>query len=159
MPEIKFIIPQEETTNGELINLAMSEIKSDYVLVLKDTLYIPSKIILQNLATRVTESGIFCIVPWLSDKNNNTLPCVYSPSAEKSHFTVNSSSTVSDGVKTLYPFDNIALYYDGAFYESVRKTYKSLYQRYSEQKIEGLIRTLLNNYRTKDDALGYSCEQ
>jgi hypothetical protein len=44
------------------------------------------------------------------------------------------------------------LYYDGAFYESVRKTYKSLYQRYSEQKVEGLIRTLLNNYRTKDDA-------
>ena len=31
MPEIKFIIPQEETTNGELINLAMSEIKSDYL--------------------------------------------------------------------------------------------------------------------------------
>lgn len=46
------------------------------------------------------------------------------------------------------------LYYDGAFYESVRKTYKSLYQRYSEQKVEGLIRTLLNNYRTKDDATG-----
>lgn len=46
------------------------------------------------------------------------------------------------------------LYYDGSFYESVRKTYKSLYQRYSEQKVEGLIRTLLNNYRTKDDATG-----
>lgn len=45
------------------------------------------------------------------------------------------------------------LYYDGAFYESVRKTYKSLYQRYSEQKVEGLIRTLLNNYRTRVNAL------
>lgn len=43
------------------------------------------------------------------------------------------------------------LYYDGAFYESVRKTYKYLYQHYSEQKVEGLIRTLLNNYRTKDE--------
>ena len=46
------------------------------------------------------------------------------------------------------------LYYDGAFYESVRKTYKNLYQRYSEQKVEGLIRTLLNNYRIKDDVTG-----
>ena len=46
------------------------------------------------------------------------------------------------------------LYYDGAFYESVRKTYKNLYKRYSEQKIEGLIRTLLNNYRTKDEISG-----
>lgn len=46
------------------------------------------------------------------------------------------------------------LYYDGAFYESVRKTYKNLYQRYSEQKVEGLIRTLLNKYRIKDDVTG-----
>lgn len=43
------------------------------------------------------------------------------------------------------------LYYDGAFYESVRKTYKKLYSRYSEQKIEGLIRTLLNRYRKKNE--------
>lgn len=46
------------------------------------------------------------------------------------------------------------LYYDGAFYESVRKTYKNLYHCYSEQKVEGLIRTLLNNYRIKDDVTG-----
>lgn len=46
------------------------------------------------------------------------------------------------------------LYYDGAFYESVRKTYKNLYRRHSEQKIEGLIRTLLNRYRIKDENNG-----
>lgn len=40
------------------------------------------------------------------------------------------------------------LHYDGAFYESVRNTYRKLYRGYSEQKIEGLIRTLLNQYRT-----------
>lgn len=46
------------------------------------------------------------------------------------------------------------LYYDGAFYESVKKTYKHLYQRYSEQKIEGLIRTILSRYRTKEENNG-----
>ncbi len=109
-PEIKFIIPQEDATQGELINLAMSEVYSDYALVLKDTLYIPSKFLLQNLAQRLTEKDYFCIVPWLSDKNNNTLQCNYSPIVEKSHFTVSSSSVINDGIKTLYPFDNIALY-------------------------------------------------
>lgn len=43
------------------------------------------------------------------------------------------------------------LYYDGTFYDYVRKTYKYLYNHYSEQKIEGLIRTILNSYRTKDE--------
>lgn len=43
------------------------------------------------------------------------------------------------------------LYYDGSFYESVRKNYKNLYLNYSEQKIEGLIRTLLNTYLPKNE--------
>ena len=48
------------------------------------------------------------------------------------------------------------LYYNGMFYEWVESTYKYLYRRYSKQKIEGLIRTLLNRYRTKDEV---SCEK
>ena len=39
------------------------------------------------------------------------------------------------------------LHYDGSFYDGVQKTYKRLYNRYSEQKIEGTIRTILNRYR------------
>lgn len=39
------------------------------------------------------------------------------------------------------------LYYDGSYYESVRKIYSSLYREFSEQKIEGLIRSILNKYR------------
>lgn len=42
-------------------------------------------------------------------------------------------------------------FYDGAFYEYVRKTYSHLYQKYSEQKIEDLIRTILNRYRANEE--------
>ncbi len=44
------------------------------------------------------------------------------------------------------------IHYDGKYYENVRTTYKDLYSRNSEQKIEGLIRTVLNRYRSKEDA-------
>lgn len=44
------------------------------------------------------------------------------------------------------------LHYDGAYYDDVRTTYKSLYQRYSEQKVEGLIRTILSRYRSEEEA-------
>lgn len=43
------------------------------------------------------------------------------------------------------------LHYDGNYYENVRTTYDDLYRRYTEQKIEGLIRTILNRYRSEDE--------
>ena len=109
-PEVKFIIPLEKTNDGELINLAMSEVDSDYVLVLKDSLNIPAGIILPNLAEKLTESGIFCVVPRLFDEKKSSIPCSFSPRAEGTHFVVDSSTAVVDGMKTLYPFDYIALY-------------------------------------------------
>jgi hypothetical protein len=109
-PKIEFIIPKEETTDGEMINLAMSEISSDYVLVLRDNLYIPQGIILQNLAQRLIQEGIFCVVPRLLDKNKNGLSTRFNPCAEKSHFVIDSSFVVTEGLKTVYPFDFIALY-------------------------------------------------
>lgn len=109
-PTIKFIVPQEETNDGDLINLAMSEITSEYVLVLRDTLYIPSGIILPHLAERLTKDGTYCIVPRLFDNKKNGLSCTFNPSAENTHFVVESSIAMADGMKTLYPFDYVALY-------------------------------------------------
>lgn len=45
-------------------------------------------------------------------------------------------------------------HYDGNFYEHVRNTYKPLYVKYSEQKIEGMIRTILNKYQYHVDDNG-----
>ena len=109
-PSVKFIVPLEKASDGELINVAMSEVNSEYVLVLRDTLNIPSAIILQHLADRLTESGLYCVVPRLLDNKKNGLSCTFAPSAEKTHFVVEASSAMADGMKTLYPFDFIALY-------------------------------------------------
>lgn len=46
------------------------------------------------------------------------------------------------------------LYYDGTYYDDVRTTYKTLYQRYSEQKVEGLIRTILSRFRSEEEVRG-----
>ena len=109
-PNIKFFIPLEKASDGELINLAMSEIDADYVLVIRDSLYIPSGVVLENLAERLTSSQIYCIVPRLLDKNKNGLYTLFTPGAEKSHFVIDSSSFVTDGKKTIYPKDYVALY-------------------------------------------------
>lgn len=109
-PEIKFIVPLEKTTDGELINIAMSEVSSEFVLVLRDSLYIPSGIILPHLAERLTKENIFCLVPRLVDSSKSGLLCQFTPGAEKTRFVIDSSSVITDGAKTLYPYDNIAIY-------------------------------------------------
>lgn len=44
------------------------------------------------------------------------------------------------------------LEYDGNYYDSVRDTYKSLYERFSEQKVEGKIRSILSKYKKQSDS-------
>lgn len=44
------------------------------------------------------------------------------------------------------------LEYDGNYYDSVRNTYKALYDRYSEQKVEGKIRSILSKYKKQSES-------
>lgn len=109
-PSIKFVIPQEEASDGELINLAMAELSAEYVLVLRDTINIPSGVILTHLAEALTKNKIYCVVPRLFDSNKNGVSCTYIPSVSNNHFIVEASTAMADGKKTLYPSNFIALY-------------------------------------------------
>lgn len=114
-PSIKFIIPLEETTDGEMINLAMAEIESDYVMVIRNTLMIHQGFIQPFLEERILEERIikedlFCMVPRLTDNHQKSLMCHFVPGASKNNFVVQNSISVSDGMCTLYPYDNIAIY-------------------------------------------------
>ena len=43
------------------------------------------------------------------------------------------------------------MYYDGNFYDHVSSVYSSLYEKFSTQRIEGQIRTILNRRRSQDE--------
>ncbi|MBP5283862.1 MAG: hypothetical protein J6Y93_04275 [Treponema sp.] len=109
-PFVKFIVPLEEVTDGECINIGMSETESDFVLVLRDSLNLSSEIINPRVAGMIIEDNAFCTVPRLLKQGNVSFPIVFSPYVRKSRFEVNSSSTVTEGIPTLFPFDNIAVY-------------------------------------------------
>jgi len=109
-PQIKFIIPHEELTDGEYINIAMEEITSEYLLVLKDDLYIPNGVLLPNLAEKILKNKNICVAPRLVDSRRNSLPIHKIPSSKKMHFVIESLTQVQDEVSTLFPFDYIGLY-------------------------------------------------
>ena len=109
-PSVRFIVPLEKVTDGDLINIGISESGGTYVLILRDSLHIPPGILLPNLAEHLTGTGVYCIVPRLVTPEKQGLPVQFIPSAVRSKLHVVASSTVSDGMPTLYPFNYIGLY-------------------------------------------------
>ena len=109
-PFVKIIIPQEDTTDGDLINIGVAEASSEYVLVLRDSIDFSKDILTPTLASKLTESGTFCISPRLIGKGNFSFPILFSPSIKRAALNVISTSVVSDGSHNLFPFNNIALY-------------------------------------------------
>ena len=109
-PFVKIIIPQENATCGDLINIGISEASSEYVLVLRDSIDFSTDILTPTLAAKLTENGTFCICPRLLGKENFSFPMLFSPSIKRAALNVMSTSVVSDGSHNLFPFDSIALY-------------------------------------------------
>lgn len=109
-PGVKFILPHEEVSEGELINIAMTEIKTEYAFVIKDSLYIPSGIILPNLAEKLISMNSICVAPRLVDMKKGSLPIYKVPSSSKSRFVLDARTQIQDGLTTVFPFDFIGLY-------------------------------------------------
>lgn len=109
-PGVQFIIPQEEATPGELINIGISEISSDYVLVLNDAIQVSNFVLQPNVVNKLKKLGKFCYVPRIIYNKNQFFPVNFIPSVEKGVLKVETSNFVSDNIKTLYPTNFIALY-------------------------------------------------
>lgn len=153
------------TRDGESIRIAINKIlengvittneKASLLSLLKDkieSLKLDSKLlILKNLIKQRKNIGIELVD--LLDREDN-MSVIHSKAESVLRYTLNSytGSLVTDPEIVVISLSLIAmLNYDGSFYDSVRGVYESLYTSYSEQKIEGLIRFVLNKYRSKID--------
>lgn len=109
-PSVKFIIPLENATQGELINIAMGEVDSKHVLVVKDTLLLDREIFTSRIIERLAEKNLFCIAPRIFFPDCPNFPIVSFPTVENSIFKIAASSVLSDGCAVLFPFDFVGLY-------------------------------------------------
>ncbi len=109
-PQIKFIISLERAADGDLINLAVSEISSERFLLLRDSLNIPSSLLSPQLCERLAAKKVFCVAPRIFSRTGQALPTQFVPSAKKSVLKIDSSVQISDGMPTLYPYDFLGFY-------------------------------------------------
>ncbi len=128
-PSVKFLIPLEKATDGVLINMAMAELDSKYVLVLRDSLHVPAGFLSKNLAEKFISSDVYCIVPRLLAASGTAVITNFSPSAHRGSFKMMPNQITQDGLPTLYPFNYVGLYnrqkfiYLGGFDYTISSSY------------------------------------
>lgn len=108
-PFVKYIVPLEDATDGELINLAAGEINADFFLVLRDSLDFSQNILSSTLARSLEGFNAFCVAPRLLTMKL-AFPILYSPEVHGGKLRIAAVSAVSDGLPDLMPFDFVGLY-------------------------------------------------
>ncbi len=128
-PHVKFIIPLEKVADGDLVNLAVSEITSPYFLVLRNSLNITSQILNASLAKKLGDANVFCLIPRILSKGAQGVPIQFIPAVKKSVLKIDSSTQVTDGLPTLFPFKFLGFYNTkkfnalGGYDTSIRNSY------------------------------------
>jgi hypothetical protein len=123
-PFVRFILPREEISPGEQINLAASELSSPLFFVLWNDL----RIIAGGGAGRMAERLAFtqdelkkagdekspfkrlCTVPAIQNSRFETLPTLIAPAVFKNRVKTLFFSSLEDGTPSLYPFDGVGIY-------------------------------------------------
>ena len=109
-PFVKFLVPLEKVTVGDLVNMAISEVETKYALVLWSDASIKGDSISRRLLEKVTSEDILCQAPFLTTVRQKDLPVQMVPTMNGNIFNINPCSTYKDKAPTLYPFDFIGLY-------------------------------------------------
>lgn len=116
-PNIKFLTPAEEISTGEMINLGISEVSSEYVLVIWNDVRLMQSYSFDTLLKNMRKNDYICAAPLLIDYNDKLLPTQLVPSLEDQNFTTEQFSCISNFTKTLYMFDFIGIYDRAKFIE------------------------------------------
>lgn len=116
-PDIHFLLLQEDTSAGEMINLGIEEARTRLVFVLWSDMEMTSKS-WERLAAEARaeqEREILCIVPQLGSSTGEVIPSLQVPALIKGKLKVMPWKPVREGMKSLFPFDYCGLYHRGRF--------------------------------------------
>jgi hypothetical protein len=109
-PAVKFIIPQETVTPGEMINAGIAEATTQYVLVIWNDLKITKDMLPLTIFEKITKEPRLCTAPYLLSNSHVYLPVRMVPSVNKLSLDISPEPLISGSSDTAYPFDGIGLY-------------------------------------------------
>lgn len=109
-PSVKFLVPLEKVSIGEMINTAIAETDSPWVFVVWNDIRVSPSSIPARLVSKLNESGLLCAAPLLSGQKLEQLPVQMVPALRGQSFQVEPMPCFRDDSPTIYPFDFVGIY-------------------------------------------------
>lgn len=109
-PQVKFIVPLEKLSVGEMINLGMFECSSEYLLVLWDDIILKNQVFNDLLFNKILATQCTCFCPVFTNSLMQNIPVQMQPKIEKGSFEIIPSQVIYDNTPTLFPFDFMGVY-------------------------------------------------
>ncbi|MCD1653217.1 hypothetical protein K7J14_00650 [Treponema zuelzerae] len=109
-PSVRFLVPLENLTIGEMINAGMAETSSPWVLVLWNDMRLSQGALSQRLMSRIQEENLLCTAPVLTSQRMESLPVQMVPALKNKRFQIEPMPCIKDGSPTSYPFDFAGIY-------------------------------------------------
>ncbi len=109
-PMVKFLIPREKVTAGDMVNIGMAETDSEFVLVLWNDVRLSGTSLPVRITERMQSEKKLCIAPVLVNQKMQMLPVEMVPSVRKTSMKVTPELCTRDDTATVYPFDFMGIY-------------------------------------------------
>jgi hypothetical protein len=109
-PTVRFLLLEEDVTVGEKINLGVEESASPYVFVVWSDMRIPRSTIGVELMERLGSAVELCRVPLLKSGKGDIIPSLQVPGFLGKELKVVPWKTVTEGSRSLFPFDYCGIY-------------------------------------------------
>lgn len=109
-PSVKFLVPLEKCSDGDLINMCVSETDAKWIFVLRDGLNISANCMTKNLLENMTKTDEFAFVPRFVDYNGNGLPVNIVPEANRNRFCLSPNLVIGDEIPTVTFYNFMGLF-------------------------------------------------
>jgi GT2 family glycosyltransferase len=109
-PHVKFLVPLEKVTIGEMINTGIAETTSPYVFVVWNDIRVSPSSIPARLVEKLKEEKILCVAASLTGSKLESLPVQMVPAINRKSFQVEPMPCFKDNSPTIYPFDFTGIY-------------------------------------------------
>ncbi len=146
-----------EVVNKIMMDKVIEEVETEYLLVILDELlnnyYIAQKIKLIKMYLKARENIGVKLIELIDD--NNLIMKIHQEAQKQLLKLLETKCSIKE-VDSDIIFISLVLiallyYWDGNFYEHVRYIYVKVYDNFSEQKVDGTLRNIINNYITNSN--------
>lgn len=114
-PRVRFVMLSGDSSPGERINIAASEMKSERFLVVWNDLCQVQGADASKIAVRLKESNEVLLAPPLLNSRYEAAAVVKNPVLVKGTVKIVPTTSLREGLDTLYPHDYVGLYHRESF--------------------------------------------